>query len=75
MNWFKIGAGVALAGTAIGVGEYAIAKYFFVKTMIRIKTKVENTKKMAGTDWDKYTPKIRECKIHYPNFVYSWRSG
>lgn len=31
MNWFKIGAGDALAGTAIGVGEYAIAKYFLIK--------------------------------------------
>ena len=62
MNWLKMAAGVALAGTAIGVGEYALAKYFFNRTMIRSNAKVENTKKMAGTDWSKYTPKIRDSR-------------
>lgn len=53
-----------IAGAAIlgGVGEYAIASYFFRRTMIRSNAKRERTQKMAGTDWDLYIPKIHECK-------------
>ena len=42
--------------------EYAIAVYFFKKTMIRSNAKREKTQEMAGTDWDRYIPHIRECK-------------
>lgn len=42
--------------------EYAIAKYFFNRTMIRVNAKREKTQEMSGTDWDKYIPHIRECK-------------
>lgn len=62
MNWLKIAAGITLTGAAICAGEYAISKYFFDRTMIRANAKVENTKEMAGTDWDKYLPAIRESK-------------
>ena len=53
-----------IAGAAVlgGAGEYAIASYFFRRTMIRSNTKRERTQKMAGTDWDLYIPKIHECK-------------
>lgn len=53
-----------IAGAAIlgGVSEYAIASYFFRRTMIRSNAKRERTQKMAGTDWDLYIPKIHECK-------------
>ena len=53
-----------IAGAAIlgGAGEYAIASYFFRRTMIRSNAKRERTQKMAGTDWDLYIPKIHECK-------------
>ena len=50
---------------AAGIGvaaEYAIATYFFNRTMIRSNAKRERTQNMAGTDWDKYIPHIRECK-------------
>lgn len=59
MNLLKILAGVAIAGAAV---EYGIASYFYNRTMIRSNAKRENTQKMAGTDWDKYIPHIRECK-------------
>lgn len=59
MNFLKIAAGVVLAGA---VGEYAIASYFFKRTMIRSNAKREKTQEMAGTDWDRYIPHIRECK-------------
>ena len=59
MRLLKIAAGVALAGV---VGEYAIAKYFFNRTIIRKNAKRENTQEMAGTDWEEYIPKICECK-------------
>ncbi len=53
-----------IAGAAVlgGVGEYAIASYFFRRTMIRSNAKRERTQKMAGTNWDLYIPKIHECK-------------
>ncbi len=44
------------------LGEYAIARYFFKRTMIRSNAKREKTQKMAGTNWDAYIPHIRECK-------------
>ena len=56
---FKILAGITVAGV---VGEYAIAKYFFNRTMIRTNAKREETQKKSGTEWDKYIPHIRACK-------------
>jgi len=57
---FAIGAaGVAAVGA---VAEYAIASYFYKRTMIRSNAKREKTQEMAGTDWDRYIPHIRECK-------------
>ena len=48
---------------ALGVvGEFAIAKYFFHRTMMRSNAKRERTQKMAGTDWDAYIPNIRACR-------------
>lgn len=55
----QIVAGAAVIGA---VGEYAIAEYFFNRIMIRKNEKREKTQEMAGTDWDKYIPHIRECK-------------
>ncbi len=57
-------AGKWIAGAAIlgAAGEYAIAKYFFRRTMIRSNAKRERTQKMAGTDWDLYIPGIRAAK-------------
>lgn len=52
-------AGLAAAGVA---GEYAIASYFFHRTMIRANAKRDRTQKMAGTDWDLYIPTIRAAK-------------
>lgn len=52
-------AGAAVLGAA---GEYAIASYFFRRTMIRANAKRERTQNMAGTDWDLYIPKIRAAK-------------
>lgn len=46
----------------VAVGEYAIARYFFNRTMIRSNAKREKTQEMAGTDWDLYIPRIRACK-------------
>lgn len=63
----KIVAGAALV---VAAGEYAIASYFFKRTMIRSNAKREKTQQMSGTDWDKYIPHIRECKAkiaEYPH--------
>ncbi len=59
MGVLKVLAIVALVGAA---GEYGIARYFFNRTMIRANAKRERTQKMAGTDWERYIPHIRECK-------------
>lgn len=61
----KIIAGIVLVGA---VGEYAIASYFFNRTMIRANAKREKTQEMAGTDWDRYIPHIRECKAKLAEF-------
>lgn len=55
----KVLAGAALVGV---VGELAIVRYFYNRTMIRSNAKREKTQEMAGTDWDLYIPHIRECK-------------
>lgn len=57
----KIGWLLGLAA-ASGVTEYAIARYFFRRTVIRGNAKRERTQKMAGTDWDAYIPGIRASK-------------
>lgn len=51
--------GLAAAGA---VGEYAIARYFFHRTVMRGNAKRERTQKMAGTNWDAYIPGIRAGK-------------
>jgi len=56
---FKYIAGAVAVGA---VAEYAIASYFFNRTMIRSNAKRERTQNMAGTDWDRYIPHIRKCK-------------
>lgn len=67
MNWLKVAAGLVLAGA---IGEYAIASYFYKRTMIRSNAKREKTQEMAGTDWDKYIPYIRECKAKLAEMPY-----
>lgn len=62
MSLLKIAAGVALVGAIGAAGEYAIASYFYKRTMIRSNAKRERTQKMAGTNWDAYIPYIHECK-------------
>jgi len=62
MSMLHIAAGVAAAGIAVVAGEYAITSYFYNRVMVRANAKREKTQKMAGTDWDKYIPHIRECK-------------
>lgn len=56
--------GTWLAGAvALSVaGEYAIASYFFHRTMLRANAKRDRTQKMAGTDWDLYIPTIHAAK-------------
>ena len=49
MKLLKFAAGAVAAGAA---AEYAIASYFFNRTMIRSNAKRENTQKMAGTGKD-----------------------
>ncbi len=52
-----------LGAAALGaVGEYAIASYFYHRTMLRSNAKRDRTQKMAGTDWDRYIPTIRAAK-------------
>lgn len=62
MTVLKVLGIVAAVGAVAAAGEYAIAKYFFNRTMIRANAKREKTQEMAGTDWDLYIPHIRECK-------------
>lgn len=57
----KIGWLLGLAA-ASGAAEYAIARYFFHRTVIRGNAKRERTQKMAGTDWNAYVPGIRASK-------------
>lgn len=45
-----------------GAGEYAVARYFFRRTVIRGNAKRERTQKMAGTNWEAYIPEIRASK-------------
>ena len=69
MSLLKKVAGVAVVGTAIGIAvEYAIAKYFFNRIIIRKNATVEKTQEMAGTDWNEYIPKIRECREKLKEF-------
>ena len=62
MLGLKILAVMAAAAVLGVVIEYAIANYFYRRTMIRSNAKREKTQKMAGTDWDVYIPHIRQCK-------------
>ena len=58
----KLGAWLIGGAALCGAGEYAIASYFFHRTMVRSNAKRERTEKMAGTDWDLYIPTIRAAK-------------
>lgn len=58
----KVGKWLVGAVAAGAAGEYAIASYFFHRTMIRANAKRDRTQKMAGTDWDLYIPTIRVAK-------------
>lgn len=53
-----------LIGTAAvgAVGEYALARYFLRRTLIRSNAKQERTMDMAGTNWDLYIPMIHAAK-------------
>lgn len=51
--------GTVAAGTAI---EYAVAHYFFRRTMIRSNAKRDRTQDMSGTDWNNYIPQIHKDK-------------
>ncbi|MDO5417531.1 MAG: alpha/beta hydrolase [Lachnospiraceae bacterium] len=55
-------AGAAAAGTAGAAGEYALARYFVRRTLIRGNAKTERTQKMAGVDWSIYFPMIQAAK-------------
>lgn len=55
----KLLLGAAALGAA---GEYAIASYFYRRTMLRSNAKRDRTQKMAGTDWDRYIPTIHAAK-------------
>lgn len=68
MPLLKIAIGVAAVGAVGMIGEYAIAKYFFNRTMIRSNAKREKTQDMSGTDWDSYIPHIRECKAELKEY-------
>ena len=54
----KIAVGIAAAGAAQG----ALAEYFYRRTMVRQRAKVERTTKMAGTDWAQYKPLLEKRK-------------
>lgn len=49
-------------GTAVAVLDIGIAEYFFHRTIVRQNAKTERTKKMSGTDWERYMPKIAKWK-------------
>ena len=51
-----------IAVTTLAAVEIGIAAYFHRRTMIRSKAKVERTIKMAGTDWSRHMPFIKERK-------------
>ena len=63
MKLLKIAMGVVAAGTIAGVvGTYVIAKHVFNSIIVRSNAKREQTQEMAGTEWEEYIPKIRECR-------------
>lgn len=49
----------AVGVTAVVTSELLLSFYFVKRTLMRSKAKVEDTMKMAGTDWSVYTPNIR----------------
>lgn len=58
----KIWKAVVGLGAAAGLTEYAIAEYFFRRTMLRQNASTERTMNMAGTNWEAYLPYIQKCK-------------
>lgn len=55
----KLALGAAALGAA---GEYALARYFFRRTVIRGNAKQSRTMNMSGTNWEIYIPDIRASK-------------
>ena len=53
--------GLPVLGIA-AVAEIGISVYFYRRTMMRSKAKVERTMKMAGTDWSQYMPLMEKRK-------------
>ena len=53
---------IVAAAAAAGAFEWALAEYFYKRTMIRSNAKVERTMKMAGTDWSQYEPFMKQRK-------------
>lgn len=54
--------GAIAAVSAIAFCQVAETAYFYQRTMMRNNAKVERTVKMAGTDWSKHMPFIKERK-------------
>lgn len=52
-----MGAGAA---ALLAAGEYALARYFLRRTLMRGKADNKRTQKMAGTDWSVYLPLWRK---------------
>ena len=52
-----MGAGAA---ALLAAGEYALARYFLRRTLMRGKADNKRTQKMAGTDWSVYLPFMEE---------------
>ncbi len=56
--------GAAAFGAA---GEYALARYFFRRTILRQNAKRGRTMNMSGTDWNLYIPQIQNDKAWVKN--------
>ena len=54
--------GAAVCLGLLGAAGLGGSAYFYRRTMIRSKAKVERTIKMAGTDWSQHMPFIQKRK-------------
>lgn len=54
--------GAAVCLGLLGAAGFGGSAYFYRRTMIRSKAKVERTIKMAGTDWSQHMPFIQKRK-------------
>lgn len=62
MSFLKLIPAGAAAVAAVTVADYAIAGYFFQRTMLRQNTSTQRTMDMAGTNWEQYMPRIEDWK-------------